>query len=101
MIRVLANEVAREAYLNDENPLPLGSVLLKEEYEGVDCADDASLVQWRVMRKESAGFDSDDGDWQWQRVLAGREVVEGTKASCIGCHRVTECLQRDYQCTLP
>lgn len=102
-VKVWANEIAREAYLNDENPLPLGSILVKEEFEGVDCDNDAELAQWRVMRKAVAGLDDTDGDtWQWQRVLAGsREVVENTKASCIDCHRAEGCIERDYMCTEP
>jgi hypothetical protein len=101
-IRVLANDVALEAYLADAAQLPVGSIIIKEEFGGPDCADDSVLEQWRVMRKEPPGFDPNAGDWHWQRVLAnGRQVVEDSKASCIGCHSVPECFERDYQCTHP
>jgi len=101
MFRVYANEIARDAYLDNQDPLPVGSVLVKEEFDGPGCTDDSDLFQWRVMRKEAPGFDPDDGDWHWQRVLADRRVVEDTKASCIRCHRDPECLRRDYMCTEP
>lgn len=101
-IRVLANDIALEAYLADAAQLPVGSIIVKEEYGGPDCSDQSVLEQWRVMRKEPPGFDPNAGDWRWQRVLAnGRQVVEDSKASCIGCHSVPECFERDYQCTLP
>lgn len=101
-IRVLANDIALQDYLNDAAQLPVGSIILKEEYGGPDCDDDTVLQQWRVMLKEAPGFDPNAGDWHWQRVLAdGRQVVEDNKASCISCHSVPECFERDYQCTLP
>lgn len=101
-VRVFANEVAAPAYLAGQNPLPLGSVLVKEEFGGPECSDDSLLVQWRAMRKEAPGFDDEDSDWHWQRVLVdGRLVAEDTKASCIGCHRASACVARDYMCTEP
>src|SRR5512139_1382746 len=55
-IRVLANPIAAEPYLRDQNPLPQGSVVVKEEYEGGDCRNAGDLVRWRAMRKEAPGF---------------------------------------------
>ncbi len=102
MIRVLANDIALQPYLNNENPLPVGSVLVKEEFLGTDCSNLAELAQWRVMRKEPPGFDPEDGDWHWQLVLApARTVADNSKRTCIGCHSLSECLERDYQCTEP
>lgn len=101
-IRVLADPIGLAPYLNNENPLPVGSVIVKEEYGGLDCDDLADLVQWRVMRKEAPGFDPADGDWHWQIVRASdRTVTDDTKLTCIRCHSVEECLARDYQCTEP
>ena len=70
MIRVLANPIAAEPYLRNQNPLPVGSIVVKEEYDGLDCSNDAELVSWSAMRKEAPGFDPDDGDWHWQCVDA-------------------------------
>lgn len=99
MIRVWANPIAVQPYLDEENPLPVGSIIIKEEFEGVDCVTDSELDRWRVMRKEAPGFDPDDGDWAWQWVDADRSVRFNDKTTCIGCHRAEECVARDYMCT--
>ncbi len=99
-IRVLANPIAVEPYLRNENPLPLGSIVIKEEYSGNDCSNGNNLLRWRVMRKEEPGFDLDDGDWHWQWVDApSRHVQFDDKETCIGCHLQPDCLARDYMCT--
>src|SRR5215468_2107523 len=103
MIRVLANSIGAEPYKRLQNPLPVGSIVVKEEYDGVGC-DDADLVRWSAMRKESRGFDSQDGDWHWQRVDApSRHVMCDDKNcpafNCINCHRNPACVARDYMCT--
>lgn len=99
-IRVLANDVGRQPYLDDANPLPVGSIIVKEEFAGSRC-DDEDFVRWRAMRKESPGFDPDFGDWHWQWVEPDRTVTFDDKSTCIGCHIRPECLERDYQCTVP
>jgi hypothetical protein len=58
-IRVLANDIGRQAYLDNAELLPAGSVIVKEEFDGPDCIDD-DLVRWRAMRKEAPGFDPAD-----------------------------------------
>jgi hypothetical protein len=97
-IRVLANDIGAAAYLANANPLPVGSIVVKEEFFGPDC-DDADLARWRVMRKESPGFDSEDGDWAWQWVDPDRSVRFNDKTTCIGCHDVPSCNVRDKMCT--
>ena len=99
MIRVLVNNIGGEAYGNGDNPLPQGTIVLKEVFDGQTCDDYDDLGIWSVMRKEAAGFDADDGDWHWQDVLPNRSVENDTKARCIGCHRREECVARDYMCT--
>lgn len=99
-IRVLANRIAADGYLRDANPLPLGSIVVKEEYDGGDCVPD-DLIEWTAMRKEPPGFDGEDADWHWQRITApGRRVLTDTKDTCIGCHRQPACTARDYMCTV-
>lgn len=100
-IRVLANDVAAQAYLNNENPLPVGSVIIKEGFSGTDCGQDSTLRNITAMLKEQPGFDADDGDWHWQTVAPDRRVTDDTKTTCISCHRRPECLARDYVCTVP
>lgn len=102
MVRVLVNEIARDAYLSNANPLPVGSVIIKEAFSGPDCADDARITQWWAMRKEPPGFDTTDGDWHWQLVLREPHIVfTDGKTNCIGCHSVAGCLERDHVCTPP
>ena len=101
-IRVYVNAIGVEAYLADANPLPEGTIVVKEEFGGTACSDDADLVFWRAMMKESAGFDPGDGDWRWQMVSApDRDVLLDTKATCIACHSSPDCVARDYMCTVP
>ena len=97
-IRVLVNEIGAAAYLANANPMPVGSVVVKEEFFGPDC-DDAELARWRVMRKEEAGFDPADGDWAWQWVEPDRSVRFNDKSTCIGCHVAPACEARDKMCT--
>ena len=98
-IRVCVNEVGLEAYLADANPLPVGTILVKETFEGLTCDNDEELALWSALRKEEPGFDEEDSDWHWQDVQPDRSVLIDTKARCIGCHRA--CTDRDYMCTLP
>jgi hypothetical protein len=100
-IRVLANPIAAEPYLRDQSPLPVGSIVVKEEFAGADCRNDADLVRWRAMRKEMPGFDPEDGDWHWQWVDSpSRRVRFDDKATCIGCHAQPDCVARDFMCTV-
>lgn len=100
-IRVWVNPIGAQAYLADENPLPVGTIVVKEEFVGVDCSDDNELEFWSAMRKEAAGFDSQDADWRWQEVGADRKVRLDDKSTCIDCHRDPDCIARDYMCTVP
>lgn len=99
MIRVWADPTSAQAYLEEANPLPVGAVIVKEEFEGVDCDSDAELLRWRPMRKEPPGFDPEHGDWAWQWVNRDRTVLLNDKTTCIGCHLDAECVARDYMCT--
>lgn len=98
-IRVFANQTAAGPYFDLADPLPLGSVVVKEEYDGQDCEADGELVRWRAMRKEEPGFDPDDNDWHWQWVEPDRSVTFDDKTTCISCHRAPACVERDYMCT--
>jgi len=103
-IRVLTNPIAAQPYLENRNPLPDGSIVVKEEFnvsDGSDCSDD-KLMRWRAMRKEP-GIDPQDGDWHWQWVDreqdGSRSVLFDDKSTCIGCHVRPACKSRDYMCT--
>jgi hypothetical protein len=101
-IRVWVNDVGAAAYRADENPLPVGTIVVKEEFVGADCGDDDDLMFWSVMRKEAPGFDAADADWRFQEVGApNRNVRLDNKVTCIDCHREPDCVARDYMCTDP
>lgn len=95
-VRVWVNSVGAAAYQAEANPLPVGTIVVKEEFEGTNCNDDSELKLWSAMKKEAAGFDPVDNDWRWQEVRApGRTISQNSKAGCISCHRRVECQQRD------
>lgn len=99
-IRVWVNDIGAAAYQAEEDPLPVGTVVVKEEYEGTDCSNDDDLHVWAVMRKESPGFDPDNNDWDWIEYAApGRTRTSFVKQLCIDCHRDPDCVARDYMCT--
>jgi hypothetical protein len=95
-IRVLAKPETAAIYLARTDPFPVGSIILKEEYDFTDdtCAD--ALTWWSVMKRTSAG-------WTWQRVGPDREVLSENDTRCIGCH--AECGVPpdgfDGTCTVP
>jgi hypothetical protein len=101
VVRVLASPNAVRPYKDGANPLPVGSVIVKEEFSRRGCEDE-DLVRWRVMRKEAPGFDPEDGDWHWQWVESSFAVRfdDKTTGDCITCHREPDCLARDYMCTV-
>ena len=100
MVRVLVNDIGADFYLNKANPLPVGTIVVKEIFDGTTCDDYSELGKWAVMRKEAAGFDSLHGNWIWQELLSDRSVLTDSKMNCIGCHRRDECVSRDYMCTV-
>lgn len=99
-IRVVASPEAVSAYRVAGRTLPVGAVVIKEEYADPTCS---TVIGWTVMRKEPAGYDTAHGDWRWQRVRASdRQVLEdGRVARCISCHSAADCTARDWQCTQP
>ena len=99
-IRVLTNPEAAQQYQDEVESLPVGTVVVKEEFSDAACEQD-EIVRYRAMRKEAPGFDSEDGDWHWQFLTPRLEVAEDTKDTCITCHRQADCVRRDYMCTLP
>lgn len=85
------NDAAHRALSNDTKPLPVGSILVKENY-----MPDRKLAAVTVMYKV-AGFDPQNNDWYWlKRDAAGKVEASGKVAGCIGCHKPS---QRDYVLT--
>jgi hypothetical protein len=103
VIRVLADPAALDAYQNRDAPLPVGAILLKEEYEFGDESCSGPLVQWTVMQRLEAGSSPDALDWHWQRVDAERNVVGVDTPKCYGCHSgcTPEAGGYENTCTVP
>ncbi len=101
-IRVLTSPEAAAPYRANAARLPVGALVLKEEYANASCS---RLRAWTVMRKEPAGYDAAHNDWRWQRVRAADRavMVDGRVASCISCHDTPRapCTARDWQRTVP
>ncbi len=101
-IRVWINDVGAAGYLADEDPLPVGTIVVKEEFAAGNCDDDNDLVFWSVMRKEQPGFDADNNDWDFREYSApDRAQLPTPKQTCIACHNDPDCVARDYMCTAP
>lgn len=99
-IVVYVNPGSVAPYDANANPLPAGTVVIKEEYDDPTCGH---LASWSVMRKEP-GFDSAHGDWHFQHVLADGTIdADGDVPRCnnSSCHGASVCTARDWMCTLP
>jgi hypothetical protein len=97
-IRVVINPEAAAAYRAGAATLPVGTLVIKEEFDDPDCR---TVTGFTVMRKEPAGYDPAHGDWRWQRVRARDSAVleDGTVQRCWSCHNRPACTARDWQCT--
>jgi hypothetical protein len=102
-IRVLADPRALGPYTHHDAPIPVGAVLLKEEYEFGDDTCAGPIKQWTVMKHLAAGTAPDQLDWKWQRVDADRKVVGEDTPRCSGCH--SGCTEAnggyEWTCTQP
>ena len=87
---IYVNDAGRDAALERSFPYPEGSELVKESID-VDTLD---VTVMTVMRKV-AGFDPDNGDWQYamfERMDDGTfggmwaEVGSDMHLMCVGCH---------------
>jgi hypothetical protein len=85
-IRVFANELAATPYekLSADTPYPVGSVLVKAEYEDGACT---KLVGYTALRKEALGAGPGEGDWRWQKLAPDFRVLQdGAPTACVHCH---------------
>ncbi|HTQ03502.1 MAG TPA: cytochrome P460 family protein [Polyangiaceae bacterium] len=83
-IRVLVDPSALGPYTDRTTPFPDGAIALKEQYDVSDASCSGPIVQWTVMKKDTAA--TDRLGWDWQRVSTDRKVVEENTARCYGCH---------------
>ena len=75
-------------------PLPVGSVVVKEKYR--DIAAKEPMVAYAVMTKRPAGYDPTGGDWEYAFVTLKpeRKVTRGKLVECATCH--VEAKERDF-----
>lgn len=87
LIVIWADPEAAAPYLDREAPFPVGSVVLKEEYEIGDTECEGDIVQWTVMKRLEAGSAPDEQlDWHWQKVDELGQIVSENESRCFGCH---------------
>lgn len=87
LIVIWADAAAAGPYLDRDEPFPVGSVVLKEEFDLGDTECTGDIVQWAVMKRlEPGSAPALQLDWQWQEVDADREVVSQNDSRCYACH---------------
>ncbi|MDB4959933.1 MAG: hypothetical protein JWO36_7502 [Myxococcales bacterium] len=102
-VRVLADPLGLDPYSMRNAPFPVGSVILKEEYDIGDSNCTGALTDYTVMVKLAAGSSPATLDWHWQRVDSGRNVVSDDEPHCYTCHKMCGVPPDGYQgtCEVP
>lgn len=85
-IRILADPAALGPYNNRDQNFPLGSIVLKEEFEFDDSDCSGPVKQWTVMQRLADGDSPEALDWEWQKVDADSKVVSMDPLGCARCH---------------
>jgi hypothetical protein len=101
-MRVLADPDAVEAYLGQMVAFPVGSIVVKEEYDPADENCTEAVTEWTVMMKLVAGSATEQLDWHWQRIRVNGTVTDNERG-CASCHRGCGVPPEGYDgtCTLP
>lgn len=100
----LENRGVREVYVNsigkpiiegtDKPPFPEGTIIVKDTFYITKSGDRGRRWNITVMRKREAGYDPDNGDWEYVTAGPGKGVrYQGKMPLCIECHVDAE---RDY-----
>lgn len=84
-IRILVSPDAVDAYART-TAFPVGSFVLKEEYEARDITCSESIAHYTVMRKLDAQVGP--AGWEWQKADARMHEEPEDIASCTSCHSV-------------
>jgi hypothetical protein len=87
-IRVFTNAAAFEPYTQAMSAYPVGSILMKVEYDDPECSEPISFVS---MEKLDPGMAApEELGWSWRRFDSDlREVhdADAIPSTCIDCHR--------------
>ena len=82
---IYVNAIAKKAYVEKLNLLPVGSIILKPLYPDEQRSETAKLT---IMLKMGKGYDTQHGDW-WYGVYdetGMEEYNQGKIQACIKCH---------------
>jgi hypothetical protein len=100
-ITVYVNELGTKAMMHEKNPrFPQGSVIVKEKLPSKDSTTPELLT---VMFKREAGFNPENGDWEYMvSDGAGQEVhARGRLEKCQSCHTMVKDTDYVYRNYLP
>jgi hypothetical protein len=85
----------REVYVNATGeavsggaslPYPVGSVIVKESFKNAG-GSKGDLSSVTIMAKREAGYDPDNGDWEYLMLNPRMKVqAQGRLSGCISCH---------------
>jgi len=86
---IYVNDIGKStAYRESDYPYPVGSVIIKESYSADDGAK-GILKSITIMVKREAGYDPDNGDWEYAMTDENLKVSRQGKINmCISCHSV-------------
>ena len=86
-IVIWADPDAANPYLDRDAPFPVGSIVLKEEYDIGDTECTGDVVEYAVMQRLEPGSAPDvQLDWFWQELDENSEVISENSSLCFGCH---------------
>ena len=79
---------------DSSGPFPVGSILVKNSFKD-DGGQMGDLADITVMIKREAGYDPDNGDWEYMMLSDTMQVrAQGAINNCIACH--TAAAANDY-----
>ena len=86
------NDLARNSFTGGELPYPAGSIIVKEkELLSYRSEENGKWIERGNgvggMVKRQAGYDPDNGDWEYFYFESLDNIESGRIATCIQCHR--------------
>ena len=93
-VRILADPATAARFDNGPFPLPIGSLVVKEESDDATCARRSGFSAVRKEASMAHGM-----AWRWQKLDAARLVLEdGALKKCSSCHASCVAPDRDGLC---
>jgi hypothetical protein len=83
-IRVFASPDAVDAYLTRATSIPVGAILVKEQYGDSDTVC-ATLVDYAVMVRSAQDMEIST-DWEFLHVSGQHRIVREDVGKCVTCH---------------